>query len=211
MAEPQARNGSAAQADKAAQQGEQPPASRGGSATFGGSKLKLAGFVLGLITVEAAAAYFILPVSSDAKPPQMEGDAGASAFQPTPSISVPEAQIDPTEGFGTTPGASDIEVDLGQFSVTAYQPTSQTTLRIDFHLWGTIDKSAEAEFRAAWEKSVNRLRDQIIVIVRGAELSDLTDAGLGLIKRKILEKVNHTLGKPYLRTVVFSEYSFLEQ
>lgn len=181
---------------------------------FGGhaNRLKLIGFVLGLVTVEAVAAYFILPTSSDAKSPAQEGVAETAGIPGAPSpISVPETQVDPTQGLGNTPGPDDVEVDLGQFSITAYQPTSQTTLRIDFHLWGTVDRSLDQEFQAAWAKNINRLRDQIIVIVRSADLSDLTDAGLGLIKRKILEKVNHTLGKPYLRTVVFSEYSFLEQ
>jgi|YNPMSStandDraft_1061717.scaffolds.fasta_scaffold00723_13 flagellar FliL protein len=204
------RSSSEPQAEKSVQQSSQPVPPSGGGVLGKGGRLKLAGFVLGLITVEAMAAYFILPVSSDANTPQMDGESAAVSQTAAP-VSVPETQIDPTEGFATTPGPNDVEVDLGQFSVTAYQPSSQTTLRIDFHLWGTVDKTVEQEFRAAWDKSINRLRDQIIVIVRSAELSDLTDAGLGLIKRKILEKVNHTLGKPYLRTVVFSEYSFLEQ
>src|SRR5436853_128840 len=43
------------------------------------------------------------------------------------------------------------------------------------------------------------------------EVTDLTDAGLGLIKRRILETTNKTLGKPLLQGVVFSEFSFVEQ
>ena len=43
------------------------------------------------------------------------------------------------------------------------------------------------------------------------QTTDLTDAGLGLIKRKILEKTNRALGKPLLQTVVFSDFSFVEQ
>jgi len=43
------------------------------------------------------------------------------------------------------------------------------------------------------------------------DVADLADAGLGLVKRKILEKVNQTLGKPLLRTIIFSEFSFVEQ
>jgi hypothetical protein len=49
------------------------------------------------------------------------------------------------------------------------------------------------------------------VIVRGAEITDLTDAGLGLMKRKILDRANRTLGKPLLQTVVVSDFSFIEQ
>lgn len=192
---------------------QQANSKRAGTTHGGSVRLKLAGFIVGLVTVEALAAYFILPGSTNAGPPPAEGNATG---QPSPQstgtvVSVPETKLDPTEGLGAPGTGSEVEVDLGQFSVTSYQPTSQTTLRIDFHLWGTVDQSMERDFQAEWSKNNNRLRDQVLVIVRSSDLADLTDAGLGLIKRKILEKVNHTLGKPYLKSVVFSEFSFIEQ
>ena len=61
------------------------------------------------------------------------------------------------------------------------------------------------------EENLHRFRDQVIVILRSSDLEDLTDAGLGLIKRKILEKTNPLLGKPYLQAVIFSDFSFIEQ
>jgi flagellar FliL protein len=103
------------------------------------------------------------------------------------------------------------EVDLGEFTVTAFQPLSNTTMRIDFHLYATARKEEVEAFEAAWRENQHRLRDQVIVTVRSSELGDLTDAGLGLIKRRILEKTNRTLGKPYLRSVIFSDFSFIEQ
>jgi flagellar basal body-associated protein FliL len=84
-------------------------------------------------------------------------------------------------------------------------------LRIDFHLFGTIDPDDATDFDQAWEDNTHRIRDQVIMTVRGCELSELTDAGLGLIKRKILEKTNRTFGKPLLQTIMFSEFSFIEQ
>jgi flagellar FliL protein len=51
----------------------------------------------------------------------------------------------------------------------------------------------------------------VIVIVRSAEITDLTDAGLGLIKRKIMEKTNRMIGKSMLHSVIFSDFSFIEQ
>jgi hypothetical protein len=43
----------------------------------------------------------------------------------------------------------------------------------------------------------------------------LSDFGLGLIERKIERKIpqkaNRTLGKPLLQSVIFSEFSFIEQ
>ncbi len=103
------------------------------------------------------------------------------------------------------------EVDLGEFTVTAFQPLTNTTTRIDFHLFGTTSAEDVAGFQKAWEENKHRLRDQVIVTLRSSEPSELTDAGLGLIKRRILEKTNRTLGKPYLRSVIFSDFSFIEQ
>ena len=104
-----------------------------------------------------------------------------------------------------------IEVPIGDYSVTAFQPVSNTTLRIDFKLFGEVLKSDQAEFTRLYESSQHRFREQVIVTVRNSDIADLTDPGLGLIKRKILEKVNRQLGKPLLKGVVFSEFSFVEQ
>jgi flagellar FliL protein len=102
-------------------------------------------------------------------------------------------------------------VDLEEFSVSAYQPISNTSLRIDFHLFGIVAIEDEADFLQQFEENRHRFREQVLVIARSAELTDLTDAGLGLIKRRILEKSNEALGRPLLRAVVFSDFSFVEQ
>lgn len=182
------------------------------------AKIKLLGFVAGLVLAEAAAAYFILPNPSAAQtaattpePQAATPQQAGLATTKSQAQAVPEATMDPTLAFGMAGIGNETEVDLGQFSVTAYQPTTEITLRIDFHLWGTVATDKQEEFKKAWNQSENRLRDQIITILRSAELGDLTDAGLGLIKRRILDKTNQTLGKPYLRTVVFSQFSFIEQ
>jgi flagellar basal body-associated protein FliL len=104
-----------------------------------------------------------------------------------------------------------IEADLGDFSVTIFQPASNTTLRIDFHLFGAIRVDDEGEFKSRMEEHKHRFRDQVLVTIRSSDVADLADPGLGLIKRKILAKTNETLGKPLLRSVIFSEFSFIEQ
>lgn len=109
------------------------------------------------------------------------------------------------------PGKPMQEFDLGEFSVSAYQPLSNTTLRIDFHLYGTVEASELAQVTQELEKHRNRIREDVIVTVRGSNIEDLTDAGLGLIKRRILDKTNRRLGKPYFKSVIFSDFSFLEQ
>lgn len=103
------------------------------------------------------------------------------------------------------------EVDLGNFTVSGFQPASNSTLFITFHLYGTVRHKYAGEFNERLEENKHRIRDNIIVIIRSADITDLTDAGLGLIKRRILETTNRTLGKPLLQEVVFSEFSFIEQ
>ncbi len=106
---------------------------------------------------------------------------------------------------------SPMEVDLGEFNVTAYQPASNTTLRIDFHLYGTVAAGEQKDFLTRLEENQHRFRELVIVTVRSSEITDLTDAGLGLVKRKIMDKTNRMLGKQLLQSVIFSDFSFIEQ
>lgn len=103
------------------------------------------------------------------------------------------------------------EIDLGEFKLTSFRADSNSTWFIDFHLWGTIKVHDEEEFNTRFESAKNRLREQVLMIVRSMNRDDFADASLGLIKRQILEKSNKTLGKPLVRAVVFSDFSFVEQ
>jgi hypothetical protein len=112
---------------------------------------------------------------------------------------------------GPTDPSEQMEVDLEQFSVTAHQPASNTTTRIEFHLIGAVAAGDKEEFEKLLAANRFRIREQVLVTVRSAEGADLADPGLGLIKRRILEKTNALLGKPLLRAVIVSDFSYLEQ
>jgi flagellar basal body-associated protein FliL len=183
-------------------------------------KLKIIGIIAGVVILEAVAAFFLLPSgtaapaaeAAPATPPPKEEKAAAHAK--------PKEQKAPEKGTAGhekeesgkhAEAGEELEVDLGKFTVTSFQPSSNSTLMIDFHLFATIGGEDQSAYEKAYEENKHRVRDQIIVIIRGSEMTDLTDAGLGLIKRRILEKTNDILGKPLLRTVVFSEFAFMEQ
>ena len=68
-----------------------------------------------------------------------------------------------------------------------------------------------AEFEHHFESSNARIKEQITLTMHSAESADLTDAGLGLIKRQILEKTNRALGEPMLKEVLFSKFNFVER
>ena len=199
------------------------PAASGKSSML--TKIVVLAFMVAVIGGECLVACFYLPsmsaASAPAAPDKVEHAEGHAEEEPAP----PEAKR---------------EVDLGKYSITSFQPASNTTLLIDFHMFGTVtaeaadtaaaapagdahgsghggghgDAAAPAsddEFTRLFEKNKHRLRDQVIVIVRSAELTDFADPSLGLIRRKILEKSNRLLGKPLLEEVIFSDFSLIEQ
>jgi flagellar FliL protein len=159
--------------------------------------LVVAGIVSVVILVECLAAYCLIPSSAE-----VEANAKARAE---------EHQKEEEEHHGEEHGEShgtSVEVELGKYNITVHRPASDVTLRVSFLLIGTVDEHEHEGFEALFEKNQHRLRDKIIFEIRNCELSDLTDPGLGLIKRRILAKSNELLGKPILQSVVFSEFSY---
>src|SRR5213594_1930132 len=108
-------------------------------------------------------------------------------------------------------GKPETEVDLGKYNIVVHHPASNVTLRVNFHLIGTVLTEEQHEFEELLSKNQHRLRDQAIFEIRNCQIDDLTDPGLALLKRRILAKSNDLLGKPLLHSVVFSDFSFVEQ
>lgn len=173
-------------------------------------KIKIAVIILVVVVVEWLVAYMYLPGTPH------PADPDAAAAEPAAHEESHGSDHGGHGGHGkaakeTVHHGDQEEVDLGEFTVTAYQPVSNSTLFISFHLYGSILHKHSEDFGHRLESNKFRIRDNVIVIIRSAEIADLTDAGLGLIKRRILETTNKTLGKPLLQTVMFSDFSFVEQ
>ncbi|MCI0333732.1 MAG: flagellar basal body-associated FliL family protein [Planctomycetes bacterium] len=103
------------------------------------------------------------------------------------------------------------EVELGTYNVTRFNPTTNTTLAIDFELFGTVLADDATDFEHHFENSKARIREQVTMTLHGADSASLSDAGLGLIKRQILEKTNRALGEPLVKEVLFSKFNFVER
>lgn len=166
-------------------------------------KLKMGAMLLLIVLVECAAAAFFLPSAAEtqAMADAMQAVQGDESILPDESEFLPPAE----------PDVAKVEVTLGEFGVTSYQPLTNTTLRIDFQLYATVLAEDEPKLTELLAAHQHRFREQVLVILRSAEMTDLTDAGLGLIKRKILERTNRLLGEALVQQVIFSQFSFLEQ
>ena len=158
--------------------------------------ITMLGVVLAVVTVECLTAYMYIPSADD-----LAAAAGVSIAAEAPPPPVEEEPAKPAL----------IEVDMGEYRITALQQLTNSNLRIDFKLFGMVTEEGQAEFAELFEANKHRLRDQVISLIRGADLTDLTDAGLGLIRRRILETTNHSLGKPLLQAVIFSDFSVVDQ
>ena len=104
-----------------------------------------------------------------------------------------------------------VEVELGDYSITVSQANSSLSLRVDFQLFGTVIEKDKAKLVAAMERNKHRFRENIILRIRDSSHDDLDDPSLALIKRRILETSNDLLGTPLLESVVFSQFSYIEQ
>ncbi|MGA2797888.1 MAG: hypothetical protein ABSE63_09935 [Thermoguttaceae bacterium] len=176
---------------------EQAPAAAAKAIPLG--KIKILLFVALVIAVECVVAYWYLPKTAET------AALAGSTVENNGENKIKVRQDAENERN------RQVEVDLGEFNVTAYQPASNTTLRIDFHLYGTVAAKEQKEFMTCLEENLHRFRGQVLETVRSSEITDLTDAGLGLVKRKIMDKTNRMLGKQLLQTIIFSDFSFIEQ
>lgn len=190
------------------------------------SKAKIGAIIGVIVLLQCVLAYLYLP----------GGDSAAKGDPKKETAAHPAAEK-PDKEAAADGRVEQREVDMGKFSLTAFDPNSNTTLLIDFHLFGTVavehdDKAAKgggehgghgghggkpgeeednSAFGRLFKRNQNRFRDQVIVIIRNAQMSDLTDPGLGLIKRQILAKTNSLLGEPLLKEVLFSDFAVVQQ
>jgi flagellar FliL protein len=163
------------------------------------------GIVVAIILLECLAVAVLLPSAEET---QELGRELAAARVDGQDVTDEEPA---TGASADLPQLDLLEVDLGSYHIAVFQPSSNTTLRIDLHLYGIVLAKDLSDFELFYALHEHRLSEQVHATFRAAEVTDLTDAGLGLIKRRILEKSNRTLGKPLLQDVVFSKFSFLEQ
>lgn len=187
-------------ADNENAQGDVNAASRASENASAKRKLLAAAIVSLVIIAESVVAYLVFPSAQDtaARAEARLGDAVAA-----------EDEMD--SELAKTNNKPLVEVPLGDFTVSAYQPASNTTLRIDFRLYGLALEDDEPDLIAELERSQHRFREQVIVTVRSSETTDLSDPSLGLIKRKLLEKTNRWFAKTLLQEIIIDDFSFVEQ
>jgi hypothetical protein len=180
-----------------------PPRRKSGVMTL----IKAMAFVSVIVLLEVAAATVILPSAEETRRIGEQLVGGAEGGQ-TGEGAAGDAQGG-EEGAHALPSTR--EVTLGTYHVVSFNPSTGTSMSIDFELFGVVLADDETEFAERYLLHEKRLNEQVTIAIRGMESADFTDPGLGLIKRIILEKVNRALGKTLVRECLFSEFAFIER
>ena len=168
------------------------------------SLVKAIAFVSVIVLLEIAAASMLLP---DAKKTRAISQQLAAATNEDDG----EEAVGDESAVALLDGEDSREVNLGEFHVLTYDPDTGASLTIDFELFGVVLANEESEFYNQFAANQQRISEQVNITMRAMEVSDFADPGLGLIRRKLLEKVNRALGKPLLRGVIFPKFSYIER
>ena len=171
--------------------------------------IKAVVFVLVIVVVQVVVASMLAPSAQDTA--KLAKDLAAAANGQSAEAKDEHAKDEKEHGAKGGHEKNLKEVELGSFAITRYNPTTNTTLAIDFELYGTVLAEDAAEFEHHVESSRARIKEQITLTMHSADSGDLTDAGLGLLKRQLLEKTNRALGEPLLKEVLFSKFNFVER
>lgn len=168
--------------------------------------VKALAFVSVIVIVQVCAASFLIPSAEETRElaQQLTGERGQEHAEE-------EHGAEAAHGEGDAHAEGAREVTLGVYHIVSFNPKTSASLSVDFELFGTVLAAEEPEFQHLYEAHQKRISEQITIAVRGLQAADLTDPGLGLLKRIILEKTNRALGKPLVREAVVSQFSFIER
>lgn len=165
--------------------------------------VKAVAIVAILVVVEMVAAAMMIPSAEDTEKLARDLARAAKGTDDAPTQQDEALALDTDEAT--------LEVELLTDSITRFNPETDATLNVQFSVYGVLLAEEAGEFTTQFEANKSRIHEQIVLTLHGAETADLATAGLGLIKRQILEKTNRSLGRPLLREVVFTKLNFVER
>ncbi len=163
-------------------------------------KIMIAGFMGVVILTECLLAYFWIPSAEEI--------AAMAEERMTQKLH----ELNPDEENPTLgQGVDVVEIEFGDYNVTAPQPSTNSTIRIDFKLAGTVEKDKKDKVSELFEANKRRFGNNVEYVIRNAEMSDLNDPGLGLIKRRILETSNRLFGESLVKEILVTGFSLVDQ
>jgi len=156
--------------------------------------------LLGVVLFEVIVFGLVFPLSpaklKSEITPVIEGEIEKSSAKVPYQLDTPPA-VKPQER---------VEKDLGEFNL--FDSASGTSeFRISIHFYGLVNKTDVEEFEKRYKENEYRIRNAILVILRSTPSSEINDPMLGVVRNKIIVKVNEILGAPLVKGVIFTDIS----
>ncbi len=104
----------------------------------------------------------------------------------------------------------DGKAELGDYSIRVFDPITRSVLRTDFRLEGSTSLGDEASFQQFMRCNRRFFREQVAVVFRSHNLDDLASPDLKLLGRKIVARVNRSLGERMLKSAEIKDFSLYE-
>lgn len=104
----------------------------------------------------------------------------------------------------------DGRAELGDYSIRVFDPITRATLRTDFHLSGLTSLRDESTFRDFMACNRRFFREQVAVVLRTHHFDGLAAPDLDLLGRKIVARVNRSLGERVLKSAELKGFSLYE-
>ena len=118
--------------------------------------------------------------------------------------------VKPAEQSGDTSYEGEGNAKLGNYSVKMFDPVSRTTLRTDFSLEGLTTFNDKPDFEKFMQRNQRFFREQVMVTLRNCDSRDLADPRLTLLEKKLVSRVNRSLGKRVLRSAKIKDLTLYE-
>jgi hypothetical protein len=99
-------------------------------------------------------------------------------------------------------------LDLGEMEVKNAEPPGNNAREMSFHVHLAFSKETSPATIDALEHMEHRLREQVLVAIRTAELADFLDPELQRFRRRILFRVNRLLKDVQASDVFLANFTF---
>ncbi len=100
------------------------------------------------------------------------------------------------------------KLDLGTLEIKNLEPTRNQTTKVNFGMHLTFPPDTDPATIKALSHWQHRIRDQVIVAIRIAELGDYIDPKLSRLRKHILYRINRLLKETPADDVLLADFTF---
>lgn len=100
------------------------------------------------------------------------------------------------------------KLDLGTLEIKNLEPTRNQTSKVSFEMHLTFPPDTDPAAIEALSHWQHRIRDQVIVSIRIAELGDYIDPQLIRLRKQILYRINRLLKETPADDVLLADFTF---